>query len=235
VVGIAEGSVPRKIKKRVGVFGHSFVGHYNGHYTRKLNEFCPNVKFEAHGKGNNRVSWAVARLRRIKRGQYDEIIIHTGVNDIAGWETGLGKKLAELREKLQRAIKIAKNKGVGRIILVEATPWKGYGTWNEERGECTIEYNRILSELAKEEGVEVVELYDFMEGEPGKLKEEYAGDSLHPNREGFEVIAKRIAESKYPQWVEIGGYVPLGSEGGKRASGKRETYLRGSVGGKVVQ
>ncbi len=225
----AKERVPRKIEKRVGVFGHSFVASYHGLYTQKLNEFCPNVKFEEHGLKGSGVSHVIGELRKISFGQYDEAIIHTGVNEIKGWEEGTWEKSFErIRKKLESAIKIAREKGIGRIILVEATPWKGYPTWREKNAGYTLEYNKLLAELAKDKDVELVKLYDLMEGEKGALKEEYSGDFLHPNKKGYEVIAKAIAESKYPQWIELKGYVPLVSEPAKDAQKTVKTPAEGS-------
>lgn len=205
--------VPRKIRKKVGVFGHSFVATYNNYYTRKLNKFCPNVKFTAHGLKSSGISHVISELLGIRKGAYDEAIIHTGVNEIRAWKAETWEKFFErIQKKLKRAIKIARNKGVGRILLVEATPWKGYTTWNENNAEYTLRYNKLLAELAKDADVELVKLYDAMEGKKGTLNDEYSEDSLHPNKKGYEAIAKIIAESKYPQWIDLRGYVPLGVE-----------------------
>jgi lysophospholipase L1-like esterase len=226
--------VPRRIEKKVGIFGHSFVARHQNYYTKKLNEICPNVKFEAHGLRDSGVSWVISELLKIKRGQYDQAIIHAGINEIGAWkEETKEKSFGRIQKKLKRAIKIARNKGMGRILLVEATPWRGYVTWNEDRGGYTLEYNKLLAELAEDADVEVVKLYGLMDSGDGRLKEEYSGDSLHPNIQGLEVIAKAIAESKYPQWIDIGqGYVPLGSKSAKEASKSSETPVEGGGKGK---
>lgn len=211
-----KGAVPRKIEKAVGVFGHSFVAGYHDYYTEKLNEFCPGLKFESHGIKSTGAAYVVGELEKIFWGEYDEAIIHTGINEIASWNKRTWKgKFKELGERLHKAIKIAREKGIGRIILVEATPWKGYPRWTAEKAEYTLEYNKFLARLAKDKDVELVKLYDLMEGEEGALKKEYSGDSLHPNKKGYEVIAKAIAQSKYPQWIELKGYVPLRDEPAK--------------------
>lgn len=208
-----EKKVPKRVVKRVGVFGHSFVELSQEHYIGKLNSLCPRVKFYAHGKAGSGTSWVVGALEATEKGKYDEIIIQTGVNEIAAFrEKNAERQLARMERKLRKAIRIAKRKGAGRVLLVEATPWKGYKVWDkgkhverwsEWKGEYTKEFNRMLGRLAEKDGVEVVRLYDLMEDgeEVGAMKKEYTKDCLHPNRRGQEAMAEAVAEAGYPEWV----------------------------------
>jgi Txe/YoeB family toxin of Txe-Axe toxin-antitoxin module len=200
-----EGKVPRKIEKKVGLIGHSFVAYSQEKYAGRLNEFCPSVKFSARGKGGSGMKWVILKLENAGRGQYDEVIIHSGVNEIAvfkpkSWEKQMRWTINGLRE----AIRLARKKGVKRIILIEATPWKGYPSWTQDKAEYTLEYNRRLAGIAADSAdVELVKLYDKMEGEePGAMKPGYTADGLHPNSEGLLAIVQEIAMTQYPEWIE---------------------------------
>lgn len=200
-----EKRIPKRVGMRVGVFGHSFVAYAGKYYTAVLNETCPKVKFSAHAKRGSGIGWVLGKLRQVRRGQYDEVIIHSGINDIAGftpekWERQMERTVG----KLEKAVSLARRRGAKKIILVEATPWKGYESWNKDRAAYTIEYNRRMEEIARGAGdVELVKLYEMMEGgEPGAMKEEYSIDGLHPNKEGLLEVAMEIARTQYPEWTE---------------------------------
>ncbi|MBN1283350.1 MAG: SGNH/GDSL hydrolase family protein [Proteobacteria bacterium] len=149
------------------------------------------------------------RLDEIVERGYDEVILDVGVNDMASGRTAedMERKLVEICGELASS-------GVSRIIMLEATPWRGFKKWTDAKGMETLSFNRMLADLSTrltEEyarrrlptEVELVRLYDAMENpcEPGELEFPtlYPDmiDWLHPSIEGLEVMAEQIVEQAF--------------------------------------
>lgn len=97
-------------------------------------------------------------------------------------------------KKIIRNIK--KNRPYSRIYLesiypinnsnhekVDATVING-----NRKNEDVVEINKMLVEIAKEEGFTYIDLYSELVGEDGLLRLEYTNDGLHISDEGYEVI-----------------------------------------------
>jgi lysophospholipase L1-like esterase len=200
--------VPERAK-RVAVVGDSIVGYQNGYYTRKLNEYGLGVKFDQFGASGDTTEGMKKRLPGIvSSGKYSELILAGGVNDLAigggGNEGNWKKNFQKFENNIREMIKIAKRNGIEKILLVEVAPWGGSQNSSAIKEERTLEYNRMLAKVAEETGAVLVPVHKIMEGERGKLKEQFTWlkkgnerEWLHPGERGLEMIAKRIAEAGY--------------------------------------
>ncbi len=218
-MGDTSARVYKKTEKRVAFLGHSFVafkrkpegGGKRQGYVEMLNQNSSGVRFTGYGKSDDTTVGILRRIKKIPLRRYDVLGIYAGVNDLRTFRRN-PNWLEKIEGNLKQMIKIAAEKGIKRILLVEVSPWGGYVTWNKELGKRTLELNRMLGKLASDPeiaelgiAVEVVEVFSGMkrEGrdEVARLKEEFVGrkvkggkDYLHPSYEGFEYIAERIAE-----------------------------------------
>jgi lysophospholipase L1-like esterase len=200
--------VPERAK-RVAVVGDSIVGFQNGYYTRKLNEYGLGIKFDQFGVSGESTEAMKGRIRGIAgSGKYSELILAEGVNDLAkrggGSEENWRKNLSGSEKNMREMVKVAKRNGIERILIVEVAPWGGSDNSNQLKEKRTLEYNEMLAKVAQETGAVLITVHKSMEGEKGKLLEQFTGrrmdgakDWLHPNEKGLEMIAKRIAESGY--------------------------------------
>ncbi len=195
--------------KRVAVVGDSIVGFQGGYYTRKLNEYGLGVKFDQFGASGDTTEGMRRRLPGIVgSGKYSELILAGGVNDLAigggGNEGNWKKNSQKFENNIREMIKIAKKNGIEKILLVEVAPWGGSQNSSAMKEERTLEYNDMLAKVAKETGAALIPVHKSMEGEKGRLLDQFSGrrkdgakDWLHPSERGLEMIAKRIAETGY--------------------------------------
>jgi len=211
---------------RVAVVGDSIVESYDHFYPNLLNEALVRNCVEVRGFGRTSDTLrgfmgqepiqgvTKDRLDWVLSGGLEELVIAMGVNDIAAGVTP-EKMIGSLAEICERAM----DAGVRRIVLVEVAPWGGSPRWNEERQQETLEYNRMLGELACELNfdftlrgcdteVEVVRIYRRLEAPyyPGysMYPRISAGrvDRVHPSQEGLMIIAQEIVRQAYSEFMK---------------------------------
>ncbi|MCI5874380.1 MAG: GDSL-type esterase/lipase family protein [Roseburia sp.] len=126
----------------------------------------------------------------VKMQQPDIIIVMLGSNDSRAerWDAlAYKEEYISLVEELQA---IESHPKIYIMTPPEAFPWEDgeiiYGISNDIIHD---EVGRIVREVATETGVNVIDLYAVTEDHP-----EYFADGLHPNKEGYSVVAQAIYE-----------------------------------------
>lgn len=124
---------------------------------------------------------------RIVHGELDgfsakKIFMMLGTNNL------LQNSNLEIVTGITQIVKLVKNKQPdAQLYVVKILPRRGF----ESR---LAELNYLLStRLSGEESVEVLDFSSLVQSGDGKLKEELFSDGLHPNRKGYEVIAKKLS------------------------------------------
>lgn len=126
----------------------------------------------------------------VKLQQPDIIIIMLGSNDsrLERWDAAAYK---EAYTQLVQELKTIESAPVIYLMIPpEAFPLADgkiiYGVSNEI---IRDEIGRIIKEVAEETGVRMIDLYAVTENHP-----EYFADGLHPNQEGYAVVAQAVYE-----------------------------------------
>ncbi|WP_294630730.1 SGNH/GDSL hydrolase family protein [uncultured Bacteroides sp.] len=124
---------------------------------------------------------------RIVHGELDgfsakKIFMMLGTNNL------LQNSNQEIVTGITQIVKLVKSKQPdAQLYVVKILPRRGF----ESR---LAELNHLLStRLSGEASVEVLDFSSLLQSGDGKLKEELFSDGLHPNRKGYEVIAKKLS------------------------------------------
>jgi lysophospholipase L1-like esterase len=126
------------------------------------------------------------------------VLILAGTNDIAG-NTGL-MTLEMIENNYASMADLAKANGI-KVIFASVLPIHDYGkTKVSERRppEQILKLNEWLKGYCKAKGHIYLDYFGKMVDEKGMLKAELANDGLHPNAEGYKIMAP-LAESAIRQ------------------------------------
>ncbi len=126
------------------------------------------------------------------------VLILAGTNDIAG---NTGPMTLEMIENNYASMAdLAKANGI-KVVFASVLPIHDYGKTkiSERRApEQILKLNEWLKSYCKANGLVFLDYFSKMVDEKGMLKAELANDGLHPNAEGYKVMAP-LAESAIQQ------------------------------------
>lgn len=110
----------------------------------------------------------------------DMVIIMGGTNDAFG-EYSLSSMKSNLRQVVKKAISLGIKPVIGIPIPVD---------------EPTVEiklkrFRDFLKNLCHEHNIAFIDFYEIMVNEHGRIKEELDFDGVHPNKDGYRVMAAR--------------------------------------------
>jgi lysophospholipase L1-like esterase len=138
--------------------------------------------FRNHGVYGQRTDEIAARLDGATDGA-DVLVVQGGINDIAQ-QRPVADAAANLRDMVRRG------KALGlRVALVDVLPWSN--GWPETE-EPIRELNRLVEQLAAEEGVELLPFHATLEDPEalGRMREEWTSDGDHPSVEGYRRLGE---------------------------------------------
>ena len=186
---------PVKKSFQIGIIGDSmtdgvyFPDRYPDTLERILKKKFPGSVVEPYGKNGQTTKKLRARFQRdILSHNYDTVIIQGGTNDIY-----MGYQVQPTKENLEYMIEAAKKKGM-MVLLLTVGPCHNYPKWTEKKEQRKEELNQWIRQYP---GVIVADTQAVLsEGDPPVMKKEFFHkDYIHPNGEGFDAMAKLIAES----------------------------------------
>lgn len=119
------------------------------------------------------------------------VVILAGTNDIAG-NTG-PMTLGEIEANYASMADLARAHGI-RVVLSSVTPVNGYTEKAQQffplrSPQKILELNRWLKDYAVRNGAVYLDYFDAMVDDRGLLKRELSEDGLHPNDNGYKVMA----------------------------------------------
>ncbi len=172
---------------RVAVIGDSITA--GGGYVNHLDRALPNYQFDTFGHVGQGTEVLLDRmLREVIPGNYDEIIIQGGLNDI-----GRSDPQGHVLDGLERMVRVAKGSGA-RVVLLSLTPW-------HRAPQAIREINKQLRWRSPFWGVDdYVNVWTPLADEGGALRRDLIGDAamaVHPNSRGHELMGQRIFEDAY--------------------------------------
>lgn len=141
-----------------------------------------------YGIGGQTSRQCAARIGELCGRDYHHVVIICGINDIG--YGGSGAEIAANHQAMIEALEAA-NPDI-QVILVSVLPTTEaffYGMQHR-----IVELNTALEQLAEQdEHVTFVSCYgDFFDEERGYARPELLSDGLHPNAEGYAIIAERL-------------------------------------------
>lgn len=174
---------------RVIFFGDSIFDFW------KLEGSFPDKSYINRGIGGQTTSQMVVRFRQdVIELKPKIVVILASSNDIAG-NTGL-MTLADMQANYETMYELAREHNV-RVIFVSMIPVHNYLPSSREllsqRPMARIrEVNEWLKAYSAKQHIPYVDCFSALLDEHGLLRKELADDGLHPNAEGYKIIAPLI-------------------------------------------
>ena len=184
---------PVRSENRVVFMGDSITDIW------KLSEYFPGKPYINRGIGGQTTPQMLIRFRPdVIALKPHAVLILAGTNDIAG---NTGPMTLEMIENNYASMaELAKANGI-KVIFASVLPIHDYGrTKVSERRppEQILKLNEWLKSYCKANGHIYLDYFSKMVDDKGMLKVELANDGLHPNAEGYKVMAP-LAEGAIQQ------------------------------------
>ena len=184
---------PVRSENRVVFMGDSITDIW------KLSEYFPGKPYINRGIGGQTTPQMLIRFRPdVIALKPHAVLILAGTNDIAG---NTGPMTLEMIENNYASMaELAKANGI-KVIFASVLPIHDYGRTkvSERRSpEQILKLNEWLKSYCKANGHIYLDYFSKMVDDKGMLKVELANDGLHPNAEGYKVMAP-LAESAIQQ------------------------------------
>jgi len=184
---------PERNENRVVFMGDSITDGW------KLDEYFPDKPYINRGISGQTTPQVLIRFRPdVIALKPRAVLILAGTNDIAG-NTG-PMTLEMIEDNYASMSDLAKANGI-KVIFASVLPIHDYGRtkMSERRSpEQILKLNEWLKGYCKANGHVYLDYFSKMLDDKGMLKAELANDGLHPNAEGYKVMAP-LAETAIQQ------------------------------------
>ena len=181
--------MPRTCDDRVVFMGNSITQGW----IEKVPKFFENRPYINRGIGGQTTPQMLVRFRQDVINLYPKVVvILAGTNDIAG-NTG-PSTLEMIEDNIHSMTEIAQSNGI-QVVLCSVLPAFDY-KWKpglEPAGKI-VELNRRIKKYAETHGAVYCDYFSAMADERNGLPESLSGDGVHPNPEGYALMAP-IAET----------------------------------------
>jgi acyl-CoA thioesterase I len=173
-------------KDRVVFFGDSITDMW------KLENNFPGKPYVNRGIGGQTTAQMLVRFRQdVIDLQPKAVVILAGTNDIAG-NTGPMRN-EDIEADLATMAELAKSHGIA-VVFASILPVHNYTAkaqdfFAQRPGARILEVNRWLKEYCEKDGIVYLDYFSALADEKGLLKKELAEDGLHPNDEGYKLMA----------------------------------------------
>ena len=148
-----------------------------------------------YGIGAQTTVHCLARIGELCDRNYDQVVFICGINELgrSDYATGIAANFAAMIQALRESNPDTLTVLVSLLPTTEAF-------YDGMQGRI-VAVNASLAKLAEElEGVVFVDCYsDFLDPESGYAKPELLSDGLHPNADGYAIIAERLAPVLIPE------------------------------------
>jgi lysophospholipase L1-like esterase len=181
--------MPRTCDDRVVFMGNSITQGW----IEKVPKFFENRPYINRGISGQTTPQMLVRFRQDVINLYPKVvIILAGTNDIAG-NTG-PSTLEMIEDNIHSMTELAQSNGI-QVVLCSVLPAFDY-KWKpglEPAGKI-VELNRRIKKYAETHGAVYCDYFSAMADERNGLPESLSGDGVHPNPEGYALMAP-IAET----------------------------------------
>jgi lysophospholipase L1-like esterase len=158
----------------------------------RLNEYFPGKDFVNRGISGQITGEMLGRMQAdIIHNKPAAMVLLAGTNDIAR-----GVPVETIQNNLTMISDLAEKHGI-KVILASILPVSDHHKDTNPRFEMTktrppgviLQLNRWIAEFTKRRQFTYLNYFDAMVDESGQLKKELAADGLHPNAEGYRIMA----------------------------------------------
>ncbi len=181
---------PKPGEKRVVFLGDSITDGW------KLDEYFPGKGYINRGISGQTTPQMLVRLRPDVIDLHPRVVlILAGTNDIAG---NTGAMTTEAIERNYASMAELLRLHGAQVIFASVMPVHDSGTrkQTDRRDPAKIrELNAWLRQYTREHKLGYVDYFSAMVGPDGLMKPELANDGLHPNAEGYQLIAPLAARA----------------------------------------
>ncbi len=191
---------PAKGEQRVVFMGDSITDSW------KLDEYFPGKPYINRGISGQTTPQMLIRMRPDVIAHAPKVVvILAGTNDIAG---NTGPMTVEMiQDNYASLAELAKANGI-RVVFSSVLPVHDYNERSKKTAgrppEKILQLNTWLKEYCAKHGHIYLDYFSKMVDEQGFLKAELANDGLHPNAEGYKIMAP-LAEAALAQALKKKG------------------------------
>lgn len=171
-------------ENRVVFMGNSITEGWLTHHP----DFFSNKSYINRGIGGQTTPQMLLRFRQdVINLKPKTVVILAGINDIAG-NTG-PSSLEMIVNNIISMAELAKANNI-RVILCSVLPANNF-YWNPgtKPAEKVIALNQMIQSYAKANTIPFVDYHTPMKDAENGLKKEYGPDGVHPNLEGYKMMA----------------------------------------------
>lgn len=193
---------------RVAALGDSLTDRRvgGGLYLARLQELCPESRFDHFGKGGDMVNQMRRRLPAVfaaassPETRYTHLVVFGGVNDLYSDLTA-GRTVRKITADLEAIYDEARAQGLA-VVAITVAPWGGFSRWfTPARAETTRELNAwIRARPAAGTVAHVVDAHELL-GCGDSLCEAYSKphrDGLHFGPEGHRRLGEALHRTAFP-------------------------------------
>ncbi|PTR24738.1 lysophospholipase L1-like esterase [Luteibacter sp. OK325] len=177
---------PKPGEKRVVFFGDSITDFWG----RPVGDFFPGKGYINRGISGQTTPQMLVRFRTdVIALEPKVVVILAGTNDIAG-NTG-ASTLAMIEDNLSSMTELARVHGI-RVVISTLLPVADYvdaAQTTRRPPSAILALNAWIRAYAVREHLPLLDYYPLMVDESGALKRELSDDGLHPNAQGYAVMA----------------------------------------------
>ncbi|MFN0106410.1 MAG: GDSL-type esterase/lipase family protein [Bryobacteraceae bacterium] len=176
----------------------------------RLNEYFPGKDFVNRGISGQITGEMLGRMQAdVIANKPAAMVVLAGTNDIAR-----GVSVETIQNNLKMIADLAEKHSI-KVILASILPTSDHHKDRNPRFEMTRgrplsvirELNQYIVSMCKKRGFTYLDYYDATVDSSGQLKADLADDGLHPNADGYRIMAplaqaaieKTLAESRIPQ------------------------------------
>lgn len=148
-----------------------------------------------YGIGGQTTAHCLARIDELCGRSYDQVVFICGINELgrSDFETGIAANFAAMIQALRE------NNPELQAVIVSVLPTTEAFYYGMQGRIVTV--NASLAKLADElENVTFVDCYsDFLDPDRGYARPELLSDGLHPNADGYAIMAEHLAPALLPK------------------------------------
>jgi lysophospholipase L1-like esterase len=180
---------PALNENRIVFFGDSITDIW------KLEEYFPGKPYLNRGIGGQTTPQMLVRFRQdVIQLQPVVVVILAGTNDIAGNTGPMG--LEDIEANYSTMAELARAHNI-RVIFCSILPVHNYTPksrelFAERSPEKILELNRWLKNYCGASGLIYLDYFNAMVDEKGLLRRDLAEDGLHPNSDGYKLMAPLV-------------------------------------------